>query len=389
MEKNNAFHKNLYPISQIPNMERSIKNTKNELLLMQSSAQLFKFNQWKYNLVTIPTPLQFFGMTQYDGIYLWEYEKVSEEYNRLQIISKEQSGYLHRGEMNKEGIYVSGGADSKNVKIYDMKYYNYPDNKIQLLGTFSHTNGVWECFFKNSVSAICCDWDGYIKEYDLSNPNSIPTPQVFNKTVLDTLTSCMQTKDKKHIIAGNYRKLYILDPEDGTLQKTLDYSANGGYYVNQIAEVRENILITVDGSTASLHDSQNMGPSFKLTDVGGYTAVIALESNLGDFALGGHSDSTDLGFVYINHLEEDNQTITNLKYVDNIPGNVDNIPGNGCDIYVIRELKKGTIVFGGYSSCEQICLWNYAAIPDQLPLCWEVQTGSPILSIWDIVGVPY
>ena len=36
MEENNALHKNLYPISQISNTERSIRNTKNELFLMQS-----------------------------------------------------------------------------------------------------------------------------------------------------------------------------------------------------------------------------------------------------------------------------------------------------------------------------------------------------------------
>ena len=378
LEENIAFHKNLYPISQISNMERSIKNTKNELFLMQSSAQIFKFNQWKYNLLTIPIPLQFFVVTKYDGIYFWEYEEVSEEYNHLQMISSAQSGRHRRGEMNEEGIYVSAGYDSHNVKIYDMKYYNYPENKIKLLHSFSHTAIVFECFFKNSVSAICCDYDGYIKEYDLSNPNSIPTPQVFNKTALDTLSSCMQTKDKKQIIAGGRNKLYILDAEDGTLQNTLHYSANGGSFAYQTAEVRENILITADEFSASLHDSQNMGSSLRLTDIGSYWSVIALESNLGNFAIGGKSSNIYLGFVYIEHLEEDNQTITNLKYVDNIQG-------NGCSIRVIKELKRGTIIFGGTASCREICLWNYAAIPSQLPLCWNDQTGD----IYDIVGVPY
>ena len=379
MEEINALYKDLYPISQISNMERSIKNTKNELFLMQSSAQLFYFKQWYRNHAqTSPIPLQFFAVTYEDGIYFWEYEEVSEEYNHLQMISYAQSGKLRRGEMNDEGIYVTAGVSSRNVKIYDMKYYNYPEHKIQLLDSFSHTENVWECFFKNSVSAICCEGDGYIKEYDLSKPNSIPTPQVFNKTALDRLYSCMQTKDKKQIIAGGENKLYILDAEDGTLQNTLDYSANGGGYVSQIVEVRENILITADISTASLHDSQNMGPSFKLPVIGEYCTVIALESNLGDFAIGGQSSNTGLGFVYIDHLEEDNQTITNLKYVDNIQG-------IGCYIIVIKELKRGTIIFGGSVDCE-MCLWNYAAIPNQLPLCWDDQADN---GIYDIVGVPY
>ena len=85
------------------------------------------------------------------------------------MISNAQSGQHKRGEMNEEGIYVSAGYegiyvsagyDSNNVKIYDMKYYNYPEHKIQLLDSFSHTAIVCECFFKNSVSAIYCDCDG-------------------------------------------------------------------------------------------------------------------------------------------------------------------------------------------------------------------------------------
>ena len=77
IEENNALHKNLYPIPKISNMERSIKNTKNELFLMYRSAQLFYFKQWKYNIVTNPIPLQFFAVTSSDGIYFWEYEEVS------------------------------------------------------------------------------------------------------------------------------------------------------------------------------------------------------------------------------------------------------------------------------------------------------------------------
>ena len=152
----------------------------------------------------------------------------------------------------------------------------------------------------------------------MSNPNSIPTPQVFNKTALDILFFCIQTKDKKQVIAGCGNKLYILDAEDGTLQNTLHYSANGEDYAYQIAEVRKNIVITSDLSTVSLGDSQNINPLAKLTDIGYYSAVIVLESNLGDFAIGGKSSNTNQGFVYIEHLEEDNQTIINLKYVDNI-----------------------------------------------------------------------
>ena len=370
-------------------MESNIVNRKNELSVMQSSAQsssysaeLYYFKtKWKDCLITSPILLQFFTVTYNDGISFWEYKKESEEYKSNQMIAYGESGKHRRGGMNEEGIYVAAGLYSNNTKIYDMKYYNYPDHKIKLLQSFSHSDRVYECFFKNSVCAMCCDWDGYIKEYDLSNPHSIPTPTIFNKTTdLTNLTSCMETKDKKYIIAGGYQKLYILDAEDGTLTYTLHYDANGGYYVWQIAEVRPNILVTADYYTASLHDIgdiENIPTSIKLPDIGDYYAVIALESNPGDFAIGGYASSTNLGFVYIHHLE-DNQTITTLKYVDNIQGSY-------CAILVIKELKRGTIIFGGASYCTKMCLWNYAAIPSQDPLCWDDQTGS----IFDIVGVPY
>ena len=299
------------------------------------------------------------------------------------MLTAEQNGLHKKGGMNEDGIYVVAGGSSNNVKIYDMKYYNYPDNKIKLLNTFSHSDYVYECFFKNSTSALCSDNDGYIKEYDLSNPHSIPTPTIVNKTpILSSLVSCIETKDKKYIIAGGHQKLYILDAEDGTLIYSLDYEVNEGDFIYQIAEVRPNILVTADYYRVSLHDIgniENIPASIRLPDIGDYYSVIALESNSGDFAIGGRASSTGLGFVYIHHLDEDNQTITTLKYVNNIQG-------PDCDIRVIKELKRGSIIFGGTKECIEICLWNYAAIPSQDHLCWDDQIDK---SIYDILGVPY
>ena len=378
-EEKNVFHRDLYPSIYILELEKSIKNRKNALYQMQNSAELFYFKQllksalllyfkeWlrKYALIS-QLSLQFFTTTWSDGMHLWEYDEISEEYNSQQMISNEQSGEHRRGEINEEGIYVVAGYRSKNMKIYDMKFYNYPEHKIQLLDSFSHSSDVYECFYKNLGCAICCDLDGYIKEYDLNNPLSVPPPTVFNKTALRNLRSCMQTKDKNYIIAGSSFKLYILDAEDGTLLNTIDYSANGGYYAWQIAEIRPNILVTADFSTGSVHDIrniQNIPISIKLpNDIGYYYSVISLGNNSGDFAIGGKSSITNLGFVYIQHLEEDNKTISTLKYVEDIQGRY-------CSIYAIKELKRGIIIFGGDSACTEICIWNYAA---KHFVCWQI-----------------
>ena len=267
-----------------------------------------------------------------------------------------------------------------------MKYNNYPDKKIRLLKTFSHTDNVRECFFKNSESALCCDRDGYIIEYDVADPQSIPTPTIFNKSTLNELYSCMQTMDKKYIIAASGQKFYILDATDGIVKRIHYYSNVEGWNSKQIAKIRPNILITAEFSTHALHDITNIQSiprSLRLsfdTD-GAYVAVIRLESNAGDFAIGGRSSSTELGFVSIKHLGKDNQTITMLKYVDNIPG-------EDCDIQVIKEMIKGTILYAGDDDCTVICSWNYLSLPaPQLqPLCWLTQVGY---NFYDLVGGPY
>ena len=387
-EENNALSRDLIHQDKYRfNFERS----KNELFLksraqlfymkqLPNSYQLFYFKDWFITQArNSPNPLQFFTKTDNIGIYFWEYDCVSEEYNSLQMLTEVESGEHNRGQMNDEGIYVAAGSSSNNVYIYDMKYYNYPDHKIQLLHSSLHSNSVNECFFKNSVSAICCDNDGYLKEYDLSNLEVLPPPTIIYNSSKG-LKSCMQTKDKKHIVAGLQNELYILDAE-GSLQHTLDYGLNEGWYVSQIAEIRANILATVDYNRTSIHDIrdlENIPPSVKLPDVGKYyKSVVALESNPGDFAIGGQSVNTDNGFVYILHLEEDNQTVNTLKSADNIEGNF-------CVIQVIKELKTGVIVFGGDTDCTVVCLWNYDA-PDLAPSCW----GHPTSTIWDILMPHY
>ena len=76
-------------------------------------------------------------MTDNNGIYFWEYDCVSEEYNSLQMLTEAESGNHNRGQMNDEGIYVAAGSSSNNVYIYDMKYYNYPDPKTPKPNNFS------------------------------------------------------------------------------------------------------------------------------------------------------------------------------------------------------------------------------------------------------------
>ena len=346
------------------------------LLLLQSSAREFYFKT---------LPAEFFTITYGNGINLWKYS--NKTYSLTQMIG---NGRYKRGEMNEKGIYVAAGYLDNTTYIFDMKYLQQPGQQIKLLNTAPHPHGdygVYECFLKDSNTAICCDLGGFMKKYDLTNLSAIPEPTIFNKSSLSELHSCRLTKDKKNIIAAGLLKLYILDANDGTLKKIHDYSDIGGLgYASQIAEIGNNILVIADKDAVSVHNitdinnpvSFNLNTKILLNDIEFYLSVIALQSNPGYFAIGGQSSiNPKPGIVFILKWGENNE-ITLLK-------SYKEIEGAGCDIYTIKEIKRGSIVFGGYA-CTVACMWNYAAIPTENPLCWDDQIST---TLWDVVPVPY
>ena len=117
------------------------------------------------NLIN-PNVLNFFTVTESDGISLNAYKGGEEVYNSRQLVTYEKSGSHRRGGINGY-IYIVAGGNSNNVKIYRK-------HSFELLQTSSHSNAVSECFYQNSVYALCCDMDGYIKKYNLNDYYSIP-----------------------------------------------------------------------------------------------------------------------------------------------------------------------------------------------------------------------
>ena len=324
------------------------------------------------------------------GIRLWRYDNTSELYKSTPMITPkigEQGGNHKRGVMNKEGLYITAGFTSHNVKIYDMKYYNHPDQKIELLRKYTHEGSVYECILKNTTSALCCveaDKEGYIKEYNLANPRSLTNSTPFYTSDEFGPHSMILTMDKKYVIAGSYGKLYILDAEDGSEAKIYTYINNNIYHsVYQMAEVRPYILITVDYDSAYIHNITNItNPTTTSINMelanGLYYSVIALKKNEGDVAIGGRSTNSEHGFVYILNIREDN-TI-------NRRNSVENIPDKHCIVTVIKEFKMGTLLIGGDNYC-QLCLWNYSLLPIQDPICWDDLQSED--HIYDLVGAPY
>ena len=252
-----------------------------------------------------------------------------------------------------------------------MNYYDQANQRIKLLRTFPHSFPVQECFFKTSEMAICCDEGGYIMAYDLADPNSIPFPSVFNTTELDSIYSCILTKNKKYIIAGSNRKLYIINAKDGNLQKTHNYLSIEGNHAIQIAEVRPNILMTADYYAVYIHDI--MPDSVKLEENPYlYYSIISLKRNTGDIAFGGKRIND--GFVSLCNLKDNKDIACTYGFIDSYK--------TGCIIKTIKELRKESILFGG-SGCERWNYWNY-----------DSSLGKPVINhfdedyITDFVAIP-
>ena len=366
-------------------IQKGILSQKTERSLIRAPLNSFNFN---LKCINSRLPIEFYMIKQCEGIDLWKYDENLKIYNPIQMIQHTESGDHSRGEMNERGIYIGAGNDSIDVKIYDMKYYNHENYKIKLFRKFTYSKRATACIFLNTYQAICCFFDGYLRSYDLTNMNSI-TETIFTQTnSLRVLRSLLYTEDKQNIIAGGNGTIYIVDIE-GILKYTHVYQDSSKLSIHpifQIAEIRPKILITAEISCATLHNISNINNPIS-SQLLSYNAVlpvtvIALESNSGDFAIGGRnpsSFSTGLGFVHINHLGEDNTTISTIKKINNIQD-------YGCAIMVIKELQKGTIVYGGSSFCKVICLWKYAHIPNQEPQCWNPQNND---SIYDFTRVPY
>ena len=356
-------------ISSLTSKEQIVYD-KDELWLMKTSAQ-FYFKRLLYytkpNNNNVLKGRNFFMVTYTDGIYLWEYDEEAQVYNHISMTGNEDEH--SRGEMDSNGIYISSGHGKHCTYVYDMKYYMKSNQKIERIYQFPHTDMMYECFFLSTNKAVCCAKDGFLKSYELSSM----TESVLNKTELPFLGSCLFTADR-HIVAGSYQEILIMD-EEGNLLQTHTFEGNT---VRQIGEIRPNILITADQHSYSVHNITEVSAplSFKQpVDNADYMAVIPLLSNLGDFALGGRETTSWLGQVLIKHIAED-LSISTLKYKQNIPGQY-------CYIEVIKELYKGTIVFGGDMGCEEICLWHY--IDDLQPLCWADQTNNNVI---DFLPVP-
>ena len=251
-----------------------------------------------------------------------------------------------------------------------MKIYE----NFNLLATHSHISTVYSCFLHNYENAICVDAAGYTKKYNFQTQQQSD----FYYTGNDGLYSGIQIMDKL-VILGKLSggKIYILD-EYGNHINSHQYSSSST--VSEIAEVRRNILLTVDKYSVYLHDiynPYNIPPSVQLLTGDRYSSIVSLKSNEGDFAIGGKriNGGKFKGYVDIYHL---------VIYSAHRIKTKGAIEGEDCAISALVELRTRVIVFGCDSDCNVICLWNYAVWPEQEPECWDDQTTY---GIYDFIAL--
>ena len=376
LEQSNYFRTNIEKNSEI--LEQTVNllfPLNSENIILRNSWKLlhaqtnYYFNQVQY-LIQENTALEkLCSITQNDGIYCWRRE--GNDYISSHVVD---AGSQHnKGVVSVDGILIMAGYIANNVKIYNITKDTPPT--FNLLSTHPHTNYILSCFLHNYENAICSDWAGYSKKYNLHTLQQSDFYYSGGKGIY----SGIQTMDKLVILGGlDEGKIYILD-EYGNQINTHSFSSIASIF--EITEVRRNILLTANaGSGCYLHNIQdpyNIPDSIHLITGDRYSTVISLKSNEGDFAIGGWRNSGDKkGFVDIYHLFEDYTLMSIKTYI---------IETINCDIYTIKELRTKIIVFGGDSDCEVICLWNYAAWPEQDPVCWNDKTADYII---DFIALP-
>ena len=351
------------------------------MLTTQGNTYIDKFN-------SLPG---FYCITEENGIYLWQYHHKQQIYmsNKVSSITGIKLG---KGNMNSEGIYIIGGSEDKDIKILNLTLSNEQALPSPLLKTFSHTEKVPSCFLLKISVGVCIDYKGQAKKYDLQTLQYIP-PIFYDWETTPDASS--KSRPKFHSGLISIRNVLTLGTSDGLLY-LIDTEGNEIHVQNytntnpvvyEIGEVREDFLITVNGQSGCyLHKIlPPTSPTSTLINVievsdYDYRSITTLYEE-GYFAIGGGVstgvDKSYGGFIYIYYIGRGSLVPERMRHWEAIPN-------NGCLIYAVKEVKEGVILAGGNAHCTQICLWNYAALPHILPLCW----GVVIQGIYDFVPLP-
>ena len=307
------------------------------------------------------------------GISLWQRKESTNIFeNRTNYFPTKYHG---KGVTTSDGKYIVGGYGDEDAKIYYItsRLIQNPPT-IELLNTFPHNYFVFICFKYENIYALCADWDGEVKKYNLL---TLQQSNFYYKSS-ERFYSGIQLQNKLVIIGSSLGKLYILDKE-GNEQAVQEYrETQNKDKVWEIAEIRENIIITADGTDVYLHNINNLQNiiSSKLLDSYYTDAVISL-SRANYFAIGGGKRNSK-GFLDILYLLSDN-TIDHKK-----TRTKDYLEGAECTITTIKEMRSGIIIFGGYS-CTMMCIWDYGAFSQQIPLCWQVLSDATIVDFVPLI----
>ena len=311
--------------------------------------------------------------------YIWNSTGKSYEYSESSMSTF--STHPVRGEMNNRGIYVLPDYESKDIGFYNLSSFETsPDIRSQ------SGKGYWgACGFMDEDIVVCATMStGDIYKYNITN-NYEQVRIASNNPSGDGFVSVLVTKEKKHILAANTGCIYIYNSSGAYIGYS--DSSQTTFHMLQMKEIRSNIILTAEHNYVYLHDISNTGNTIKhklldygITQTTHYTLEV-LEGYTGNIAIGGSynsSSGTELGYVELFHLDEDNSTLRRTSNKLWMGG------GIYCRIYIIREIQTGVIIFGGYSNCAEICTWEYAVCPHKEPICYPL--GK--LDIWDIVSLP-
>ena len=243
--------------------------------------------------------------------------------------------YSLRGDYNPStNLYVVAEKNTGKIQVYNMADFTYVQYN-------QNAGSATACKWYNTLNFGCGDTNAQVAIYNLSdiNQNLLWSPgggDIISYLVLKNGNTVVGDENSDmHIGVNGIGTYHIYTP--------------GTYDVLSMAEVRDNLVISLEENIAYLCDwSIPSLPTYIQVSVGAPTFqdVVALKEGNGHFAIAGRHANLH-SYISIFQLLADKSVVS--KDTIEMP-NTDNY-------FLVLEFKEGFLVTGGYGP--NICIWKY------------------------------
>ena len=344
------------------NESKTLKDTYQELHIESEKVRResqFSLEIFPYNVHPEPV-ITFYMFTSSKGVVKFTTSDGGSSYTNTGPYYS--SGRMHwLGAMNSRGNYITAGLTKNITYIYRL------NPSIGQIVPKSVPTKIYACYFFDDNLALCAGLGGEVTGYDFTsgdNPTTIANYFPANTSSPYNFNGLYVTRAKQILLS--YQGAFIIKDSAGNNLGASDSGVN-----NAIAWFSElttdNLILACQYNVVVLHDIRdlnNIPPPTQLLVFSILRSAHALQIGHNNFAVGGRI--SNVGYLELYHLEDD-FTITPIRFKK-----FNQI--SSCVIDLIKEVRIGLLYFGG--QCSKMCIWKYAAIPMEEPLCFDDTRSS-------------